>query len=207
MKFKKAILSILIIVVIILFIVSFLFKNGEEDIFTISDDLLTYEDEIKEDKINSIYISYISKDEEEFRELNLTSPVDIIAMGGLIEKLSGIEIEKLDREGIKELEVYITKWKDRNISYNRKEIICEIRPSDTSNFGGQIWKNPERIQDKITDRIFIFSTGDIVFKMPEEAVTKENVFYTNTKDISERLEPIMEIIDSSYSRKNPQISP
>ena len=79
MKFIKGSLVALVILAIILFLIIFFFRDDEEEAFGISDELLSYEDEVKEDKINSIFIFYMPKDEE-IRELHLGKQNDEATM-------------------------------------------------------------------------------------------------------------------------------
>lgn len=211
MKFLKVALIVLLIVSILMVVSC---KNEDEDQdFTISDELLSYEDEFNKDKVNHIRISFMLEDEDEIRELNLGEGEDEASMHKLTEELSGIDIIKLSKKDIRELKEYIDEWedklystdnKDRHISYSEKEIICEIKTSDTTNWTGSV-----RMQDKITDRIFIFSTGDIVFKMPNELgnLIPDEVFYRNTEVISGKSESIIKLIETSYFRRYPEQSP
>lgn len=184
MKYIKVALVGLLIV---LFVGIFILNSGEEKTFTISDELLTYEDEVKEDKINSIYIFYMSKDEG-IRELHLGKQNDEAAMQKIVEELHGININKLNKDDVREI----------------KESIIQINPSDTDNWTGSV-----RLQDKIADRIYIFSNGEIIFKMPEQAsgkITPDEVFYKSTEFESEKCQTIMEEIEAAYSRRHPEIS-
>ena len=204
MKSIKGSLVVLVILVIILFLVIFFFRNDEEEIFSISDELLSYGDEVKEDKINSIFIFYMVEDEKT-RELHLGKQNDEAAMEKLVEELHGIEVTKLNKDEMKELKEYINQWDNKggNDSFKEKEIISQINPSDTSN-----WTGSTRVQDKIADRIYIFSTGEIVFKMPEQEsgrLTPDEVFYRSKETESGKCERIMELIESAYSRRNPEI--
>lgn len=58
MRFSRVILLVLILS-LVFGIYTFKTKNDSEEGFTISDELLSYEDDIKKDEINSIYIFYL----------------------------------------------------------------------------------------------------------------------------------------------------
>ena len=107
---------------------------------------------------------------------------------------------------MEELKEYINQWDNKggNDSFKEKEIISQINSLDTSN-----WTGSTRVQDKIADRIYIFSNGEIIFKMPEQAsgkITPDEVFYKSTEFESEKCQTIMEEIEAAYSRRHPEIS-
>lgn len=208
MKPMKIILIILVTVLIFSF---FSFKNKGRESFTISDELLSYEDEIKKHRINNIDIFYVSKGDKIIRSLTLAYRKDEAAMKKVLEELHGISVEKLNRKEIRKLEKDSHEWgqiiteahiEGREAYANKSEIVAEMFLLDMSNLMG-----PVKAEDKITKEIIIYSTGDIVFKMPEEktkAIPKK-VFYKNTDDVSEKIESIIEIIDSAYGRRYPKI--
>ena len=193
MKFLK--ISLVALLIVSILGIASCKSEDENEIFTISDELLSYEDEFNKDKVNHIRISFMLEDEDEIRELNLGEGEDEASMHKLTEELSGIDIIKLSKKDIRELKEYIDEWEDKLYSTDNK---------DRHNWTGSV-----RMQDKITDRIFIFSTGDIVFKMPNELgnLIPDEVFYRNTEVISGKSESIIKLIETSYFRRYPEQSP
>lgn len=215
MRFSRVILLVLILS-LVFGIYTFKTKNDSEEGFTISDELLSYEDDIKKDEINSIYIFYLLENQE-IGELDLGDKVDRLSIDELVEELSGINIEKVDYERAKELEEDIDEWYEKlgeldrpggESLTNENKIICQINPSDKRNWGKHpLDPGPDRIQDKITDEIYIFSNGNIVFKLPEEMIDRNprKIYYEAKDNVDEKLEEIISLIDSVYSRKNPKM--
>ena len=182
MKITKYLLLILII---LMTVVSCSSNINEEA--TLSDDLLYFEppEGLKPDKINVMNIFKKHKSGETEREITLHKK-DQIIMDDLIEELSGIKLKKLNE-------------REKNKLFEEKEAIYEINLRDTTNnrkksgFG--------RIPDKITNEIYIFSTGEIVFVGPETVgdIIPKQPYYINSEDISDKVESIISLIEYAYS--------
>lgn len=210
------IIFIVLIFVLIFGIYTLKNRDDGEESFTISDQLLSYEDDIKKDEINSIYIFHLLE-EKEVGEVHLGDRSDRLSMDQLVEELSGINIKKVDKERAEELQEDIGKWYKMITDSDEEEgpsptdenkIICQINPSDERNWGKHpLDSGPDRIQDKITDEIYIFSNGNIVFKIPEEMIDRnpKKIYYEATENVDEKLEKIINLIDSVYFRRNPKI--
>ncbi len=184
MNSKKIILLVILIILMVTSISTFfLYRSGKEEEFIVSDNLIEYNpsDGQKPETIKWMNINYKDNDENTYKQFQLEKRIDSIAMDEIIKELSGIELKILDKE---------------NMDLLNEETIIEIHPSSGLNFTEE--------DSYITDRILIYSTGDIVFIGPKPIgqIVSKSTLYTNIDKINDRIENIRNSIEKSYNLKN-----